>query len=134
LKSTDRTVSIHLHHYDDHIPYFDVEMPPGALDMIREDLEWSTPASLGAKIQASYPNVTAKQVHSAWTEMSETLWKRNQYQLPSAEILLKEYSEDVHVFDIPTADGIEQLCWGMKRVESKLKGQIVEIGIDATCE
>ena len=65
--------------------------------------------------------------------MSETLWKRDQYQLPSAEILLKEYSDDIDVFDIPVADGVEQLCWGMKRVASWLKGMVVEIGIDATC-
>ena|SRR5882762_6297099 len=131
--STDRIISVNLQHHDDHIPYFDVEMPSGASDIIRENLEWSTPAALVTKIQDSYPHVTGKQVHAAWTEMSETLWKRAQHQLPLAEILLKEYSDDVDVFEIPTAGGVEQLCWGMKRVSSRLKGMVVEIGIDATC-
>lgn len=131
---TDRVITVNLRHHDDHVPYFDVEMPSGASDIIREHLEWSTPASLVPQIQAAYPNVTAKQVHAAWTEMSETLWKRDQYQLPSAEILLNEYSDDVDVFNIPVADGVEQLCWGMKKVASRLKGKVVEIGIDATCE
>ena len=30
------------------------------------------------------------------------------------------------MFDILVEEGVEQLCWGMKK--------IVEIGIDATCE
>jgi hypothetical protein len=47
--------------------------------------------------------------------------------------LLKEYSEDVDIFDIPVADGVEQLCWGMKKIIGPLKGKVVEIGIDATC-
>lgn len=133
LGSNNNIISVNLHHDDDHVPYFDVEMPPGAADIIHENLEWSMPAALVTKIQESYPNVTAKQVHAAWTEMSKTLWKWNQYQLSSAEIFLKEYSDDVDVFDIPVADGVEQLCQGMKKVASRLKGKVVEIGIDATC-
>ena len=29
--STDHVISVNLHHHDDHVPYFDVEMPSGAL-------------------------------------------------------------------------------------------------------
>ena len=134
LNNTDCIIMVNLRHHDDHVLYFDVEMPSGALDIICEHLKWSTPASLVLQIQATYPNVTAKQVHAAWTEMSKTLWKRDQYQLPSAEILLNEYSNDVDVFNIPVANGVEQLCWGMKKVVSRLKGKVVEINIDATCE
>ena len=133
LNGTDHIISVNLQHHDDHIPDFDVEMPSGASDIIHQHLEWSTPVSLVPQIQTSFPNVTAKQVHAAWTDMSETLWKRDQYQLPSAEILLKEYSDDVDVFDITVADGVEQLCWGMKEVANRLKGKVVEIGVDATC-
>ena len=75
-----------------------------------------------------------KQVHAAQTEMSETLWKRDQYQLTFAEILLNEYSVDVDVFEIPVAEGVEQLCWGIKKVVSRLKGKVVEVAINATCE
>lgn len=131
--STDRIIRVKLQHFDNHAPYYDVEMPPEAAAMIRENLEWSTPVSLVPKIQAAHPNVTANQIHAAWTGMSETLWKRDQYQLPSAKILLKEYSEGVDLFNIPTVDGVEQLCWGMKKIMGSLKGKVVEIGIDATC-
>jgi hypothetical protein len=108
-------------------------MPPEAVAMIREILEWSTPNSLTPKIQAVYPAVTSKQVHAAWTEMSETLWKRDPLQLPSAEILLKEFGDDVDIFEVNKVEGVEQLCWGMKKIGSRLGGKVIEIGIDATC-
>lgn len=128
-----RVVTIRMEHHEKHKQYFDVEMPPGAVDIIRDNLEWSTPVSITPQVQAVYPNMTGKQVHRAWTEMSEMLWKRDHLQLPSAEILLKEYGDDVDVFDIPVEDGVQQLCWGMKKIAAKLKGKVVEIGIDATC-
>ena len=73
--STDRVIRVKLQHFDNHAPYYDVEMPPEAATMIRENLEWSTLVSLVPKIQAAHPNVTANQIHAAWTGMSETLWK-----------------------------------------------------------
>src|ERR1700736_6268134 len=101
-------------------------MPPEALNIICDNLEWSTPVSITPKVQVVYPQVAGKQVHRAWTEMSEVLWKRDHLQLPSAEILLKEFSNDI---DVKTADGVQQLCWGMKKIASLLKGKIVEISI-----
>jgi hypothetical protein len=65
--------------------------------------------------------------------MSEILWKRDDLQLPSAEILLWEYSDKVNMFDLPKVDGMEQLTWGMKKVSDWLRGRVVEVGIDATC-
>jgi hypothetical protein len=126
-------ITIWVRHQEAHIPYYNVEMPPEASALVCENLEWSTPSSMVGKIQTLYPTVTAGQVHTAWTSMSETLWKRDQMQLPSATMLLKEYRHDVDVFDIPTAEGIEQLAWGMKKIVGQLRGKVAEIGIDATC-
>jgi hypothetical protein len=131
--SGEHIILIKLQHHENHIPYYNVSMPDGASDIIRESLEWSTPVSLVPKIQALYPNVSAKQVHSAWSEMSETLWRREEDQLLSAEKLLVEYPDEVDVLEVPKVDGVEQLCWGMKRIVQQLKGMVVEIGIDATC-
>ncbi|KAF7966149.1 hypothetical protein HWV62_39928 [Athelia sp. TMB] len=127
-------VTIRLRHHENHVTYYDVELPDGAAQIIRENIEWSTPNGITPKVQAAYPQVTGKQVHYAWTEMSETLWRRGDMQLPSAKILLGEYPEDVDVFNIPVAEGVEQLCWGMKKISERLRGKVVEIGIDATCE
>ena len=29
---------------------------------------------------------------------------------------------------------MDQLCWGMKKFASQLKGKVVEVAVDATCE
>lgn len=108
-------------------------MPPEAAAIIRDGLEWSTPVEMVGRIQRLFPHVTASQVHSAWSQMSEILWKRDKMQLPSAEILLKELGDDVDVLDVHPAEGVEQIAWVMKKIMEPLRGKIVEIGIDATC-
>lgn len=130
---TSRQVTIYLQHHEAHTPYYDVAMPPDAAAIIRENLEWTTPNAMVPKVQSLFPAVTSGQIHSAWTTMSETLWKRDDLQLPSAETLLREYSTEVDVFDLPKADGVEQLAWGVKKVSNRLRGKVVEVGIDATC-
>ncbi|KAJ7143889.1 hypothetical protein C8R44DRAFT_141341 [Mycena epipterygia] len=126
-------VTVQLEHAEKHVCYVDVSMPPGALDIIRESVEWLTPVAMVGKVQAAYPNVSAAQVHRAWTEMSEIFWRRDDAQLPSTEKLLAEFGDDVDVFkpeDVP--EGVEMVCWGMKKIAEALKGKIVEIGVDAT--
>ncbi|KAJ6609187.1 hypothetical protein B0H10DRAFT_2298764 [Mycena sp. CBHHK59/15] len=108
-----------------HISYVDVLMPPGALDIVWENVQWLTPVAMVSKVQASFLNITAAQIHRAWTEMSEVYWRQDDVQLPSAEKLLEEYGEDVDIFklvDIP--EGVEILCWGMMKIAELLKGQI----------
>ena len=55
--------------------------------------------------------------------------------MPSAMTLLAEFKEDVDIFKpIGVPEGVEILAWGMKRIAEPLRGKVVEIGIDATCE
>jgi hypothetical protein len=108
-------------------------MPLEASAMIRENLEWTTPVSMVPRIQALHPHITAKQIHAAWTVMSEVIWKRDKDQLQSSETLLKEFTDDTDLFDVKPTEGVQQVCWGLKRIARQLRGKIVEIGIDATC-
>ncbi|KAG0694190.1 hypothetical protein DFH29DRAFT_985319 [Suillus ampliporus] len=89
-----RTISIHIEHHDSHTPYFDVAMPAEATEIIRDNLEWSIPSTLVPRIQGLFPNVTSKQVHSAWSTMSQILWKKDENQLTSAKLLLDELAGD----------------------------------------
>ncbi|KAG1874931.1 hypothetical protein F4604DRAFT_2008937 [Suillus subluteus] len=100
-------------------------MQSDATQIICDQLEWSSPSSLAPKIQALYPRITASQ-------MSEILWKKDSDQLTSAKMLLDEFGRDIDVFDVELADGVEQLCWGMKKITRRLEGKVVEIGLDAT--
>ena len=102
--------------------------------MIRESLEWICPSEIAKRIQSTYPTITTMQVHAAWTTMSETIWKRDVQQLPSVKTLLGELQDDVAILDLLEIDGVEQVAWVMKKIALPLRGQIVEIGMDATCE
>ena len=128
----ERKVSVQIKHHERHEDYYDVSMPSGAADIIHENIVWSTPVSIILKVQAVYPQVTGKQIHKAWTQMSEILWKQDKAQLPSARVLLAESSDNIDVFEV--APGVQQLCWGMKKILEGLHGKVVEIAIDATCE
>ena len=109
-------------------------MPMEALEIIRTNLEWSTPVSMVSRVQGLFLNVTEKQIHAAWTQMSEVLWQWDKQQLKSAWLLLDELGNEVDVFEIKAVEGVEQICWGMKKIAGRLKGKIVEVAIDATCQ
>lgn len=132
----ENEVSISLKHDSlkhTHKPYYDVALPPEAAQIIRDNVEFSTPNELARRILPEFPHVSDKQIHAAWTAMSEVLWKREPAQLPSAKALMEEFKDDVDIFDTKPADGVEQLCWGMKWIAGKLRGKVVEIALDATC-
>ncbi|KAJ7235267.1 hypothetical protein C8J57DRAFT_1248613 [Mycena rebaudengoi] len=133
VKMRTTTVQIRLHHHESHVHYYDVALPPQAVTIIREKLEWSTPNEMVGMVQDCFPQVTSNQIHRAWLQMSEMLWKRDTLQLPSAETLLREYGDEVDVLDVQPAEGVEQLAWVMKKIAEPLWGKIVEIGIDTTC-
>ena len=82
----------------------------------------------------TYPSISANQIHTAWTMMSETLWKWDREQLPSVKVLLGELKDDVAILDLPATEGVEQIAWVMKNIVAPRRGKIVEIGIDATCK
>jgi hypothetical protein len=73
-------------------------------------------------------------VYNAWRELSQTYWRRDDLQLPSAKKLLEEFQDEVDVFNpAGVSEGVEILAWGMKKIAAPLKGKVVEIGMDATC-
>ena len=128
-------ISVYLEHdtSNGHTPYYDVSLPLDAADIVRDCLDWATPNEIVRRIQVLHPQVTAHQVHDAWRKMSEGVWKRDPEQMLSASMLLKEFKDDVDVFDVTPPEGAEMLCWGMKKILKQLRGKVVEIALDATC-
>ena len=55
-----RTIIIWLKHGERHTPYYDVALPPVASDMIRQDLEWTTPSAITKKVQSMFPKLLLK--------------------------------------------------------------------------
>ncbi|KAH8998067.1 hypothetical protein EDB92DRAFT_1813615 [Lactarius akahatsu] len=83
-------------------------------------------------VQSTYPTISAKQVHKAWTTMSKTLWKKNIEPLPSVRALLSNLKDNVDILNLPEMEGIKQVAWVMKKIVSPLQGKIIKVGIDAT--
>lgn len=129
-----RAVSINIRHHDAHVRYYKVNLPDDAAQIIADKIQWSTPSEIVRQVQAIHPFVTAVQVHNAWANMSEVLWKRDPNQLDSAKLLLEEFGPDVDCFIADCSEGVEQICWGMKQIAAQLRGKIVEVGLDATCK
>ncbi|KAJ7221247.1 hypothetical protein GGX14DRAFT_669164 [Mycena pura] len=71
-----RVVAIRLKHSVQHAPYYDVSLPSAAADIIRANIDWSTPSELITRVQAQFPSVTANQVGEACRSFTEVLWKR----------------------------------------------------------
>jgi len=54
--------------------------------------------------------------------------------MDSAKLLLIEMENEADIFQIETVPGVVALAWGIHKTATQLKGQIVEVVIDATCE
>ena len=79
-------------------------------------------------------DLSSAQIYNVWRELSETYWRHDNLQIPSAIKLLKEFSNEVDLFepkDIP--EGVEILAWGMKKIAEPLRGKVLEVCMDVTC-
>jgi len=54
--------------------------------------------------------------------------------MDSAMLLLAEMENEADIFQIETVPGVVALAWGIQKTATRLKDQIVEVAIDATCE
>lgn len=101
---------VNLSHSQSHTPYFDVSVPPGAIDIICNNINWALPNDVVGKVQLLYLQVTAKQITTVWTKFAQNSWKQNpKDQMDSAQQLLQEFSEDVDMFEVDKEKGIDQL-------------------------
>ncbi|THV07112.1 hypothetical protein K435DRAFT_825684 [Dendrothele bispora CBS 962.96] len=107
-------------------------MPQRVTDIIHENMGHCTPNNLVPLIQAEFPNITSAQVYSAWIKLSEELWKHAENPLESAKQLLEELRDEVEVVHTKVADGVEQLCWVLKKITGPLGKGVVEVALDAT--
>ncbi|THU79226.1 hypothetical protein K435DRAFT_884508 [Dendrothele bispora CBS 962.96] len=107
-------------------------MPQRVTDIIHENMSHCTPNALVPKIQAEFPNITAAQIYSTWIKLSEELWKRADNPLESAKQLLAELGDEVDIIHTKVADGVEQLCWVIKKIAGPLGKGTVEVALDAT--
>lgn len=128
-------VKISIAHDKKHVLYINVELPPAASDFIWEHL-YTAPVTLVPEVTTRWPQLTSKQVYNAWMVHSAVLWKRAQDQRESAIKLLEEMEGkgEVTSWKLDVPDGVEAFAWGMQSIGVKLRNNVMEIALDATCE
>jgi hypothetical protein len=122
-------------HCLEHDPYYDIRIPPEALEIIKQKLD-STPPVIAQYLrlqQKEWQNIKTYQVRHVWKGHNRGQWWRNGDQLESANILLSEYAESIDKFELEAIEGVIALGFGLKQVAGRLTG-IVEVGLDATCK
>ena len=55
--------------------------------------------SRNTRIRKIYSQVSSAQIYNVWRELSETYWRRDNLQISSAIKLLKEFSNEVDLFE-----------------------------------
>ncbi|KZT57507.1 hypothetical protein CALCODRAFT_434063, partial [Calocera cornea HHB12733] len=133
---TTHTVQIYFQHCQMHLPYYDVRLPEDVAEYMRTNLSLG-PSAIYMSIQRQHlgPDVTRKQVHSAWTRMSETIWRRSQNEIHSGQQLLDESDEVDHFKDLVIPSGVTMVAWAYTKLITSIGPQnIYEISLDATCE
>ncbi len=126
-------VRIILQHAIQHKTYENVDMPEGALDLIRMYL-FSFPPLIAAEVQKNFPSVTNKQVHNAWVQLSADFWKMDEDQIISAKMLLVKLKDQADAWEFDVPEGVQAIGWGLKGIAERLREQVVEVALDATCE
>jgi hypothetical protein len=130
-------ISIRLRHDYAHEPYVNVAMPPAALQLITEHLGIAKPADLLPAVHrlSGCQHVTSAQVHRAWSELSQVLWRRDTDSTQSALQLLEEYAADGRAvrLDITLPDGVTALAWALPEIADRVAKAVKEVAIDATC-
>ena len=119
-----QSVTIFLHHAIQHKTFENVNMPEAALEYIREHVS-SFPPLITAEVQ--------KRWHDAWGGLSKEPWKIHNNQIILAQGLLKKSNAQVDAWEFPVPEGMHAIGWRMKGISEKLRDQIVEVALDATC-
>jgi hypothetical protein len=129
---TRKLISIHFKHQRKHAPYVYVGTPPEAIEYMKTML-FCPPTAVVAKIQELWPHLRAKQIYQVWSTLSSDLWRRDPNPMESAKKFIQNWpAAELWEFELP--EGVVALAWGMKDIGKRIGKDIVETGLDATCE
>lgn len=127
-------VTVRLCHVQKHASYEDVRLPKEVFSYIQKNMANFSPSEMMPAIRVKNPTVTVPQVHRAWGTISENTWKLDKDQINSARLFIAKMEKELALLDLEVEEGVEQVAWVNTCVDMRLKGKIVEVAIDATCE
>jgi hypothetical protein len=126
-------ITIMIQHEEAHVRYLDISMPAEAFEYIKSQLHL-TPGLIASQLAETFPELTQAQVYAAWSRLSEAYWKKDENPLVSARKLLEEDTRGVNIWELEVPEGVTAIAWGCQKISQKIGAQVLEIGLDATCE
>ncbi|KAF8967522.1 hypothetical protein BDZ97DRAFT_1656387 [Flammula alnicola] len=131
-------------HEDDHVPYWNIDVPSEIQDFVRENLELS-PTQLWDEIlkKNPSPSFSRKAIYQIWHENESKKWKRDPDEVKSAKILLEEASEkqnmnrniySVESIPLPDNPSFTAIAFCLPEVLRKWGGKVRELSLDSACE
>ncbi|KAF9236603.1 hypothetical protein BU15DRAFT_7754, partial [Melanogaster broomeanus] len=94
ITTSSLIVSIHIIHQEAHVPYCPIDIPVIVKDLVKKNSE-CRPTQLWDMILQiiPHPNFTKKAVYQLWADIDSQKWKRDNDELISVNILLREGRE-----------------------------------------
>ncbi|KAF8322383.1 hypothetical protein F5887DRAFT_837317, partial [Amanita rubescens] len=93
LSPNDTVALVKLIHRDDHIPYWNIDVPKDVRDFVHKNPNL-TPQQLWDGILQMHPQpkFSRKTIYNLWSEHVSKKWKRDEDEVKSAKILINEAS------------------------------------------
>jgi hypothetical protein len=151
---------IKLTHCQDHIPYCPIDIPEAIEKYVQDNLKL-TPTQASKYLEAHLqsltlsnqlwteilkahpkPSFTRKSIYQLWSRLSSCTWKRDEDEVWSAWLLLKEFQKPspdrlYTVEPIPVEDeekGITVIAFALPENLRQWGGRIRELQMDSACE
>lgn len=130
----DRSLKLSLcHNY--HTPYTDIHLSEEIKKFVEDHGRSQSPAEISQSVQdlkiSGYKSAAQSQIYYLWHKVSMRYWQRNENQLDSAKLLLKEKSEDFGQLEF-SVDNFRGLAIYVNASISALAKKTEELAIDAT--
>jgi hypothetical protein len=121
-----------LEHESEHPSYVVTSTPKEAIEEMKKMLDYS-PTEVATCLRKKWNHLRQKQIYRLWSQLCEAAWRRDPNPMESAKRLIRE-EPSVDLWELTVPEGVVALAWGMKDIAGRIGKEIVEIGIDATCE
>ncbi|THU89116.1 hypothetical protein K435DRAFT_678583 [Dendrothele bispora CBS 962.96] len=129
---------VHFKHEEDHVPYTSIDVLEDVKTFVQDNAKLST-STLWSEVHKKHPNpnFSRRSVYNIAHQVKKKQWKRDDDELKSAKILLKEHQEKkgngYSVADVilPNIEGYSGVAFSLPDILAKWGGQVREVAMDS---
>ncbi|KAJ3496485.1 hypothetical protein NLJ89_g10479 [Agrocybe chaxingu] len=143
ISEVDTVALLKLDHKEDHVPYWNIDVPEDVHKLIEENLDL-TVSQIWSKVLEIYktPSFSRKSISYIWHEKTSHKWKQDPDELKSAKILIEEATSTIpkgnplySVQSVPLheEEGFTAIAFSLLEILQKWGGKIREVELDSAC-